>query len=104
MKKIPQSGKENDNAIDKIIQQKNSNHDCLHSEQNTRDQTGYDINSASKEKLVEFNNVELQKKDSNDNQHDVQYYEREISVEEELKLRTALTNHFLFQDLNEDIM
>lgn len=104
LKKIPQTGNGNNNAIDKIIQLKNTNLDGLNSLQNTENQTGNDPNSTVKEKFVEFNNTEILKKECLENQNEVQYYEREISADEELKLRTALTNHFMFQDLNEEIM
>ena len=104
LKKIPQNEKNSNNAIDKIIQPKSSNKDCLNSEKNTGNQIGIDPNIVLKEKFGEFNNEEIKKQECVENQNDVQYYEREISIEEESKLRTALTNHFMFQELNEDIM
>jgi hypothetical protein len=47
----------------------------------------------------------IKKEDENENiENDIQYFEREISIEEEANLRNALMNHFMFQDLNEEIM
>ncbi len=103
LKKIPQNGKDNNKTIDKILHVKKSNPDCLNSQLNSG-QTGNDANNSLKDKLFECNNMEPLKEECEINQNDVQYYEREISSEEELNLRTALSNHFMFRDLNEEIM
>lgn len=110
LKKIPQNNKEN--PIDKIIQEKpiNNHHDFNTSDvYNSGKQTGNEVTIAAggKDKLTDFNqeSTQAKKKDEHENPaNEIQYFEREISIEEESRLRSALTNHFMFQDLNEEIM
>jgi len=69
------------------------------------------INSIKKESNKKFNINNKVKNDNNkincnDNSKniDVYYYEKELSINEEFKLKNAISNHFIFNDLNEDIM
>jgi hypothetical protein len=57
----------------------------------------------------ELNHNSSNVKNNNCNKNDsynnnCQYFEREITTEEENKIKDALSNHFIFQDMNEDIM
>ncbi len=61
------------------------------------------LNKLNSDKIVINLDTTNQIKTTNEN-NEMQYYEREISIDEENKLKTALSKHFIFQDLNEDIM
>lgn len=98
------------NAIDKIIQEKpktindNNNHN-ISDIQSSEKQTLNELINVAKDKIVGINNNEAKKENEfSENEINVKYLaEREISADEEAKLRSALTNHFIFQDLNEEI-
>jgi len=103
LKKIPQNSK--DNPIDKILTNKIVNDFSNTEIRNSHKQTGNDNNILTKEKIEELNNnTEAMKIEEVENPNEIQFFEREISYEEEANLRKALTNHFIFQELNEEIM
>ena len=104
LKKIP---KNVNNPIDKIIQEKNNKNvnDNINSDkQNSEKLLGDKHTNVGKEILGESINNGAVKDKETDNPNEFQYFEREISTEEEAKLRSALTNHFIFQDLTGEIM
>ena len=85
-----------DNPIDKIISSDKNIDNICGSDNQTNDNTnGHDI---SPSKLKENKDGQENKKSDTDNNNDIQYLEREISFEEETKLKNALSNHFIFQD------
>lgn len=73
---------------------------------NIKDSNHY-LNS---EKINNNNNLNKNKNSdknvisNSSNNNDLQYFEREISLEEEIKLKTSLSKHFIFQDLKDEIM
>ena len=88
--------------MDKFLSDKQNNDVNLSDIQNSGKQTGNDFSHGLNKESQDFSNKN--KNEDPNNQNEIQYFEREISYEEETKLKNALTNHFIFQDLNEEIM
>lgn len=116
LKNIPHAEK-GINHVDKIVSSdKNiSSIDINNSSdlQNSGKQTGQnDTNNIQQVVNINARNSEVtnsiqdpkKKEDFEGHTNDIQYLEREISYEEETKLKNALMNHFIFQDLTEEIM
>ena len=65
------------------------------------------VANSKTEIINKINNSGKDKAPYEDNQYnsnDIQYYEREITLDEELKIKNSLANHFIFQDLNDDVL
>ena len=103
LKKIPANA---NNPIDKIIQEQPENNNDINISDVQGDKQIWNENTkVDKEKIADFNVYEVKNfNEVVDNPNEILYFEREISTEEEAKLRSALINHFIFQDLNEEIM
>lgn len=98
-----------ENQIDRYLNSKNDitkTNSFYHSELSGQVNNTNVANSKT-EIINKINNSGKDKAPYEDNQYnsnDIQYYEREITLDEELKIKNSLANHFIFQDLNDDVL
>lgn len=119
LKKIPQSGNQISH-VDKIISldknvlglSLNNSSDLRNSAKQTANNDTTNFSQAMNTNLrgseinnnINLNKEQKIKEEIDPHTNEIQYLEREISYEEEMKLKKALMNHFIFQDMTEEIM